>query len=67
MSTRQPDPSDRTDSQWANIEHLFPPERPPPGQPGRRRPYPRREVVNALFDMARSGCSWRMLPHDFPP
>ena len=30
-------PSDLTDSQWDNIEHLFPPERQPPGKPGRRR------------------------------
>ena len=60
-------PSDLTDSQWDNIEHLFPPERQPPGKPGRRRTYPRREVVDALFYLAKSGCSWRMLPHDFPP
>lgn len=26
-----------------------------------------REVVNALFYLLRSGCSWRMLPHEFPP
>jgi putative transposase len=26
-----------------------------------------REIVNALFYMARGGCSWRILPHDFPP
>ena len=26
-----------------------------------------REVLNGLFYLARSGCSWRMLPHDFPP
>jgi putative transposase len=25
------------------------------------------EVVNALFYHAREGCSWRALPHDFPP
>ena len=67
MSTRMRYPSDLTDSQWDNIEHLFPPERQPPGQPGRRRTYPRREVVDALFYLAKSGCSWRMLPHDFPP
>ena len=67
MSTRERYPSDLTDLQWDNIEHLFPPERQPPGKPGRRRTYPRREVVNALFYMAKSGCSWRMLPHDFPP
>jgi putative transposase len=26
-----------------------------------------REVVNALFYLTRQGCTWRALPHDFPP
>ena len=26
-----------------------------------------REIVNAIFYMLRSGCAWRMLPHDFSP
>jgi putative transposase len=26
-----------------------------------------REVVNAIFYFTREGCSWRALPHDFPP
>ncbi len=26
-----------------------------------------REVVNGLLYLVRTGCSWRMLPHDFPP
>jgi putative transposase len=26
-----------------------------------------REVVNAIFYLAREGCTWRALPHDFPP
>jgi putative transposase len=51
--------------EWFNIEHLF--QRPRKGKGGRPRTYEPREVVNALFYMARSGCSWRMLPHDFPP
>ena len=25
-----------------------------------------RDVINAIFYLARSGCSWRSLPHDFP-
>jgi putative transposase len=25
-----------------------------------------REVLNALFYLLRTGCSWRMIPHDFP-
>jgi putative transposase len=65
MDARKPYPSDLTDLQWDNIEHLFRP--PPRGPGGRPRTYALRDVVNALFYMARSGCSWRMLPHDFPP
>ena len=26
-----------------------------------------REILNAIFYIVRSGCSWRLLPHDFPP
>jgi putative transposase len=26
-----------------------------------------REIVNAIYYVLRSGCAWRMLPHDFPP
>lgn len=67
MSTpaRKRYPSDLTDAQWANIEPLFP--RGKAGQAGRPRTYPLREVVNAAMSLARGGCTWRMLPHDFPP
>jgi putative transposase len=65
MNARTHYPSDLTDLQWDNIEHLF--VKAKRGQGGRPRRYPLRQVVNALFYMARSGCSWRMLPHDFPP
>jgi len=66
MSTtaRKRYPSDLTDAQWYNIEHLFPQAR---GKVGRPRTYPLREVVNAALYLARGGCTWRMLPHDFPP
>ena len=64
MSTRQRYPSDLTDLQWDNIEHLFPQAQ---GGRGRPRKYPLREVVNAALYLARGGCTWRMLPHDFPP
>ena len=26
-----------------------------------------REVVNGILYVVRTGCSWRQLPHDFPP
>jgi putative transposase len=64
MNARTRYPSDLSELQWANIEELFPPEQQPTG---RKRKYPIREIVNAIFYLARAGCSWRMLPHDFPP
>jgi putative transposase len=29
--------------------------------------HPLREILNAIFYIVRSGCAWRLLPHDFPP
>jgi len=34
---------------------------------GRPRRVDMREVVNGVFYLNRTGCSWRHLPHDFPP
>ena len=59
---RKPYPSDVTDEQWAILEPLIPPARPG----GRPREVDIREVVNALLYVNRGGCSWRMLPNDFP-
>jgi transposase len=55
--------SDTTDEEWAVIE----PHMPPPASCGRKRKTSMREVVNAIFYIAQSGCQWRMLPGDFPP
>jgi transposase len=59
-------PSDLTDEQWALVEPILPPAQ---GGRGFGRPlkYPRREVVDAILYVARTGCSWRHLPADFPP
>lgn len=56
-------PSDLTDPQWELLESWLPP--PKPG--GRPRTTDLRAVVNALCYLTREGCSWRALPHDFPP
>lgn len=61
--SRKPYPSDLTDAQWQNIEPLVPAIL-PGGHPGR---HGRRQILDAIFYVLRSGCSWRMLPHDFPP
>jgi putative transposase len=55
--------SDLTDEQWKLIEPLLPTAKPG----GRPRKTNIREVVNAIFYMLRTGCAWRLLPHDFPP
>jgi len=55
-------PSDLTDAQWALIEPMVPVK---PG--GRPAIHPRRRIVEAILYLNRTGCSWRQLPHDFPP
>lgn len=56
-------PSDLTDEQWAVIEPLLP----TPNTTGRWEKHPRRELVNAILYLVRTGCSWRQLPVNFPP
>lgn len=63
MTTRQPYPTDLSDKEWDLIKHLVPEAKPG----GRPEEYPKREILNGLFYLLRSGCSWRMLPHDLPP
>ncbi len=58
---RKPYPSDLTDEQWALIEPLI-----PVSKRGRPREIESREVLNAIFYQARSGCQWDMLPNDLP-
>lgn len=60
---REPYPSDLSDAEWEIIEPLLP----RPKRKGRPRVHPLRELLNAIFYIVRSGCVWRMLPHDFPP
>src|SRR4051812_41174471 len=61
--TRPRYPSDLTDAQWALIQDRVPGQAPL----GCPITYQRREVVNALLYLVRTGCQWRALPHDFPP
>ena len=63
MNPRPPYPTDLSDTEWALIKHLVPDAKPG----GRPEAYPKREILNGIFYLLRSGCSWRMLPHDLPP
>lgn len=60
---RNPYPSDLTDEEWRIIEPILPLDK----FYGRRRSTNLREIVNAVRYREQTGCSWRMLPHDFPP
>jgi putative transposase len=55
-------PDDLNEEEWAILEPFF--RRTQPA--GRKPKYPIREMVNAIFYILRTGCSWRHLPHDFP-
>ena len=55
--------TDLSDAQWRRLRSHVPQEKPG----GRPRSADMREVVNAILDVDRTGCSWRLLPHDFPP
>jgi transposase len=63
MNPRQPYPTDLSDKAWDVIKPLVPDAKPG----GRPEAYPKREILNAIFYLLRSGCSWRMLPPDLPP
>ncbi len=56
-------PSDLTEAPWQIVEPVLPPAKPG----GRPRTVDLREAIDPIFYLTRSGCSWRMLPHEFPP
>ncbi len=55
--------TDLSDEQWQLIAPLIPPGK----AGGRPRTVDMREVVNGIQYVLRTGCSWRLLPHDLPP
>jgi len=63
MQVKEPYPSDLTESEWKLIKPLIP----SPRLFGRPPRYEKRAILNAMFYIVRSGCSWRLLPHDMPP
>ena len=60
MRTQRYD-TDLTDEQFALVEPFLPKPK-PTGRPLADL----REVLNAIFYLVRTGCQWRLLPHDFP-
>src|SRR5919109_1410005 len=60
---RQPYATDITDAEWRYLQ----PYMPYPKAGGRPPRHSIRELLNAIFYILRSGCAWRLLPHDLPP
>lgn len=61
-ATRRSYSTDLTAAEWQILEPLLPSEK----SGGRHRLYELREIINALRYLLRTGCSWRLIPHDFP-
>lgn len=60
---RKPYPSDVSDEEWA----LVAPYLTLMTEDAPQREYSLREVFNGVRWLARTGASWRMMPHDLPP
>jgi putative transposase len=56
-------PTSLSDAEWEWLE----PYVPAPRKRGRPRIHSLRNILDAVFYVLRSGCPWRLLPHDFPP
>ena len=56
-------PSDLSDQEWIILEPLLSSAE----KRGRPPKWPLRHVADAVFYLLRSGCSWRMLPKEYPP
>ena len=59
---RNPYLTDLTDAQWELQEPLL--QLPDGGVPKTTN---LREAINGILYRLRTGCQWRLLPHDFPP
>ena len=60
--SQQAYPTDLNDTEWAQIA----PYLPAPSSTGAPRRHDWRTILNAIFYVAKNGCGWRALPHDFP-
>lgn len=51
-------PSDLTEEQWERISGFFP--------VGNKSTVHKRSLVEAVLYIVKTGCQWRLLPHDYP-
>lgn len=62
--SRKAYPDDLTNEEWEKIKDFTEIKH---TKRGRKPKWTKREMMNAIFYMMRGGCSWRHMPHDFPP
>lgn len=60
-------PTSLSDEEWDYIKPLVPAPKSGAGKRGRPPRLERRDLVDAIFYIVRSGCAWRLLPSDFGP
>lgn len=65
ISNKKKYPSEISDKSWKRLSKLLPKPKKKEGEVG-RPPIDLREVINGILYLLRSGCSWRMLPNDYP-
>jgi putative transposase len=56
-------PTDLSDQEWAWLKTHLPASK----LRGRLHTHTLRDVFDRIFYILRSGCPWRLSPHDFPP
>ncbi len=54
--------SSLTDQQWSLIESYF-----AYGKYGNMSKHSKKQLVDAVFYVTKTGCQWRQLPREFPP
>ena len=54
--------TDLTDKQWAKIESVF-----QSNKGANFVKHSKRDLLNAVLYLVKTGCQWRLLPNDFPP
>jgi putative transposase len=55
-------PSSLIDQQWSLIEGYF-----SYGKYGNMSKHTKKQLVDAVFYVTKTGCQWRQLPREFPP
>lgn len=64
-SKRKRYPSDLSENGWRKYKEALPVVK-SASKSGGRPAVAIKEVINAIFYVVKTGCSWRSLPHDFP-